>query len=309
MPRRYAGPIIDPHHHLWDLALDRHPWLSGSGGGTDEIGDLASIRKNYLPEDYRRDVGAWPVVATVHVEAGWRADDCLGETHWLDTLDKSTGVALRYVAHVPLAAPNAAEPVAAQAANPRVVGIRDILSWHADPAKSFTSRPDIMDDPAWRAGLARLGSHGLSFDLMLFPSQLPLALKLARDFPDIQFIVNHGGSPIDRDAAGMERWRSGLRALAAAPNVAIKISDLVAYDRDWTFESLNPVIRHCIDCFGVDRAMFASDLPVARLNATFDEIYDTFCAAVADLSEDEQRALFFDTARRLYRLDEVPPET
>ena len=210
---------------------------------------------------------------------------------------------------MPLAAPNAAEPVAAQAANPRVVGIRDILSWHADPAKSFTSRPDIMDDPAWRAGLARLGSHGLSFDLMLFPSQLPLALKLARDFPDIQFIVNHGGSPIDRDAAGMERWRSGLRALAAAPNVAIKISDLVAYDRDWTFESLNPVIRHCIDCFGVDRAMFASDLPVARLNATFDEIYDTFFAAVADLSEDEQRALFFDTARRLYRLDEVPPET
>lgn len=307
MPRRYTGPIIDPHHHLWDLALDRHPWLTGSGGGTDEIGDLASIRRNYLPEGYRRDVGAWPVVATVHVEAGWRADDCLGETAWLDTLDKSTGVALRYVVHVPLAAPNAAELVAEQAAHRRVVGIRDILSWHSDPAKTFAARPDIMDDPAWRAGLARLGSHGLSFDLMLFPSQHGRALKLARDFPDISFIVNHGGSPIDRDAEGMARWREGLQALAAAPNVAIKISDLVAYDRAWTFDSLAPVIRHCIDCFGVDRAMFASDLPVARLNATFDQIYDTFFAAVADLSEDEQRALFFDTARRLYRLDEVPP--
>ena len=86
-------------------------------------------------------------------------------------------------------------------------------------------------------------------------------------------------------------------------------ADLVAYDRAWTFDSLAPVIRHCIACFGVERAMFASDLPVARLNATFDQIYDTFFAAVADLSEDEQRALFFDTARRLYRLDEVVPAT
>ena len=302
MPR-YTGPIIDPHHHLWDLALDRHPWLTGSGGGTDEIGDLGLIRRNYLPEDYRRDVGAWPVVGTVHVEAGWRAEDCLGETAWLDTLDKTDGIAIRYVAHVPLAAPDAEALVDAQAANPRVVGIRDILSWHADPAKTFAGRPDVMEDPAWRKGLARLAVHSLSFDLMLFPSQHGMALKLARDFPGLQFIVNHCGSPIDRDAAGMEAWRSGLRLLASAPNVAIKISDLVAYDRDWTYESLYPVIRHCIDCFGPDRAMFGTDLPVVKLNAGTDAVYGTLTRAVEDLSEDEQRALLFGTAHRLYRME------
>jgi predicted TIM-barrel fold metal-dependent hydrolase len=307
MPTRYTGPIIDPHHHLWDLALDRHPWLAGAGGGADNIGDLAAIRRDYLPEDYRRDAGAWPVVATVHVEASWRADDCLGETNWLETLDKTTGVALRYVAHVPLAADDAAALIAAQAASPRVVGVRDILSWHADPAKSFAARPDIMDDPAWRAGLACLGEHGLGFDLMLFPSQMPDALRLARDFPEMQFIVNHAGSPIDRDADGMAHWRAGIALLASAPNVAIKISDLVAYDHDWTLDSLQPVILHCIESFGVDRAMFASDFPVAGLHATFDEVYESFFAAVADFSEGEQRALFFDTARRLYRLaDDVP---
>ncbi|HMN87849.1 MAG TPA: amidohydrolase family protein, partial [Bauldia sp.] len=143
----------------------------------------------------------------------------------------------------------------------------------------------------------------LPFDLMLFPSQHGMALKLARDFPGLQFIVNHCGSPIDRDAAGMEAWRSGLRLLASAPNVAIKISDLVAYDRDWTYESLYPVIRHCIDCFGPDRAMFGTDLPVVKLNAGTDAVYGTFVRAVEDLSEDEQRALFFGTAHRLYRME------
>lgn len=307
MPTRYTGPIIDPHHHLWDLGLDRHPWLTGAGSGADGIGDLAILRRDYLPDDYRRDAANWPVAATVHIEASWRPDDCLGETRWLDTLDKSSGVAARYVAHVPLGAADAAALIAEQAACPRVVGVRDILSWHADPAKSFAGRPDIMDDPAWRAGLARLAGHGLSFDLMLFPSQHPDALRLARDFPGTRFIVNHCGSPIDRDAEGMARWRAGIALLASAPNVAIKISDLVAYDHDWTLDSLRPVILHCVECFGVDRAMFASDFPVAGLHATFDQVYESFQSVVAGFSEAEQRALFYGTARRLYKLEDVVP--
>ena len=84
--------------------------------------------------------------------------------------------------------------------------------------------------------------------------------------------------------------------------MAIKISDLVAYDHDWTLESLRPVVLHCIECFGVERSMFASDFPVAGLYASFDEVYESFKTIVAEFSADEQRALFFDTARRLYRI-------
>ncbi|RWF28579.1 MAG: hypothetical protein EOS45_21720 [Mesorhizobium sp.] len=96
-----------------------------------------------------------------------------------------------------------------------------------------------------------------------------------------------------------------LRLLAQRDNVAVKISDLVAYDHDWTLDSLRPVVLHCIDCFGTKRAMFGSDFPVAGLHASFDEVYDSFKAISAGLSADEQAALFFDTARRIYRLDEL----
>jgi len=305
MRSAYSGPIVDAHHHLWDLSMGRHPWLAPSEDNHGGLGNLEPLRRDYLPADYARDAAGQNIVATVHIEASWREADCLGETRWLERLDKPGGVARRYVAHVPLASPDRDRLIAAQAACPRVVGIRDILSWTPDPARRFAARGDLMDDPDWRAGLARLGDHGLSFDLMVFPGQLGDAARLAADFPEQAFILNHCGSPIDRDAEGMAHWRSGLRDLARRPNVVIKISDLVAYDNDWTIESLRMVVEHCIDCFGTQRAMFASDFPVAGLHATFDEVYDAFREIAAGLSQDEQASLFHDNAWRTYRLDEA----
>jgi len=88
--------------------------------------------------------------------------------------------------------------------------------------------------------------------------------------------------------------------------VRIKISDLVAYDHDWTLDSLAAVIRHCIACFGLERAMFASDFPVAGLHAGFDEVWDAFKIISADLSPSDQQALFFTTAARTYRFHDEP---
>ena len=134
MAKLYDGPIIDPHHHLWDLRLGRHAWLAPTARDGGGLGDLAPLRRNYLPQDYLSDARGHNVVATVHVEASWDAGDCLGETRWLEALDKIGGVASRYIAHVPLASVGAPALIEAHAAFPRVAGVRDILSWTEDPA-------------------------------------------------------------------------------------------------------------------------------------------------------------------------------
>ena len=139
---------------------------------------------------------------------------------------------------------------------------------------------------------------------MLYPYQAEEVASLARDFPNQTFIVNHCGSPIDRDRDGMLRWRESLKLLGSAQNVNIKISALTAYDLRPTPESLREVALHCIECFGVDRSMFGSDFPVGRLWTSFDAIFDGFKAVVRDLSQDEQSALFHANARRVYRIDE-----
>jgi predicted TIM-barrel fold metal-dependent hydrolase len=301
----YRGPIIDPHSHLWDLGMDRHPWLRPAGGAIQALGDLAPIRRNYLVDDYRRDAASQNVVASVHIEAAWdRAHDPLAEMEWLETLDKSSGVALRYIGFADLTAPGVDAALDRLSEVKRCVGVRQMLSWHpTDPAKCFAPRPGIADEADFRRGVALLARHDQLLEFMLYPYQAEEAARLARDFPNQTFIVNHCGSPIDRDREGMTRWRDSLKLLGSAPNVQIKISALTAYDTSPTPESLREVALHCIDCFGVERSMFGSDFPVGRLWTSFDAIFDGFKAIVRDFSEVEQSALFHDNAGRLYRID------
>jgi len=302
----YRGPIIDAHCHLWDLGMERHPWLRHTGGAIQALGDLTAIRQNYLVSDYRRDAANQNVIASVHVEAGWdRADDPLAEIRWLETLDKSSGVAARYVGFADLAASGLDAVLDRLSEVQRCVGVRQMLSWHpTEPAKCFAPRPGIADEADFRRGVVLLARHRLFLELMLYPYQAQEIARLARDFPDHTFIVNHCGSPVDRDHDGMLRWKEGLKLLGSAPNVNIKISALTAYDPRPTPESLREVVMHCIECFGVDRSMFGSDFPVGRLWTSFDAIFDGFEAIVRDFSEDEQSALFHANARRVYRIDE-----
>ena len=172
-------------------------------------------------------------------------------------------------------------------------------------AEQFAPRPGIADEPEFRRGVALLARHRQILELMLYPYQAEELAKLARDFPDQPFIVNHCGSPIDRDRDGMARWKEGLRRLGSLPNVSIKISALTAYDPRPTSESLSEVVLHCIDCFGVERSMFGSDFPVGGLWTTFDAIFDGFKAIVRNFTESEQAALFYENGRRVYRIDSL----
>jgi predicted TIM-barrel fold metal-dependent hydrolase len=297
----YSGPIIDPHHHLWDLSLGKHPWLSPSDPTAQAIAGLSTIMHDYLVDDYLRDAGKHNVVGTVHIEALW-AGDPVGESQWLDTLDKSRGVALRYVAGAALGTPASAKIIAEQAAHARVVGVRGILSCHPDPKKSFVSNPNLAYDPDWRRDVGLLRDHGLNLELMMYPYQADAVFDLGRAFPDLPIIINHCGSPIDRDPEGMQRWRAAIGKISALPNLAIKVSNPGAYDPEWTSASIREVAMHCIECFGTDRSMFGTDYPVSRIRMSFDQIYDTFKKIVEPLPESDQKKLFHDNACRFYRI-------
>ena len=52
-------PIVDGHQHFWDLTRNDLPWLRNEPLIPFRYGDYSAIRRNYLPEDYRR--GPWYV--------------------------------------------------------------------------------------------------------------------------------------------------------------------------------------------------------------------------------------------------------
>jgi predicted TIM-barrel fold metal-dependent hydrolase len=233
--------------------------------------------------------------------------DPVAETAWLQAVaddPASGGLPSGIVAYADLASPNVDDVLARHCAHANMRGIRDMLNFEPDtPRFCFAARGDLMQDAGWRAGYGRLRAHGLSFDLQLWWQQMADATRLAADFGDIQMILNHTGMPRLFDPDYLAGWRKGMRELASAPNVAVKISGLCMFDRGWSTDSIRPFVEQTIECFGVDRCMFASNFPVESLMSTYAALWDAFSEITGDYSETERAKLFHDNAVRIYRLD------
>ncbi|HEY1608323.1 MAG TPA: amidohydrolase family protein [Paraburkholderia sp.] len=300
--------VVDPHVHFWELGSHHYPWLENPG--TSFVGDARELAHDYLPADLARDAGDIDVLKVVHVEANHDPADPVAETRWLQSLADAKGPGARgwpdaIVAAADLSSADAEATLAAHAGFSRTRGIRQILNVHDNPLYDYVGRHYLRDD-AWRQNFGLLARYGLSFDLQLYPSQMLEAAALAREYPDVQVIINHAGMFVDRDSvAGWHAWRAGLSALAASPNVAVKISGLAMLDHQWTIESLRPYVLETIDTFGVDRAMFASNFPVDRLFGTYGDLWRAYASIVGGASDDERDGLFRRNAERLYRLTEA----
>ena len=294
-----AFAIVDAHQHFWDPERNYHPWLRDDPPIPFRYGDYRPIRRRYLPPDYRADAMPYVVEGSVYVETEWDPRDPIGETRYVGTLIREHGLPSVVVAQAWLDAPDAADVLARQASFPFVRSVRH--KPRANPAPG-DSRPGGTTDAAWRRGYAELARNNLRFDLQTPWWHLHEAAALARDFPDTPIVLNHTGLPADRSASGLDGWKRAMAALAACPNVAVKISGIGQRDRPWTVDANRGIVRTVIDLFGVPRCMFASNFPVDSLCATFRTIFDGFRAIVADCAPDEQDALFRGNARRIYAI-------
>jgi predicted TIM-barrel fold metal-dependent hydrolase len=294
--------VVDPHIHLWDLKTHHYPWLANPGKSF--VGDARELKHDYLISDLLRDAGPVQVLKLVHVDANHDPADPVEETRWLQHVADNEGHGLpnAIVAGVDLSADNAQEVLEGHAAFANTRGIRQILNVHANPLYDYVGR-HYMREPHWRKNFALLKRYSMSFDLQLYPSQMKEATELAQEHPDTQFIVNHAGMFVDRSSVeGFRAWRDGLRALAACPNVVVKISGLAMFDHQWSIESFRPYVLETIDTFGCERAMFASNFPVDRLFATYEGLWNAYASIVKDLSDIEKEALVKSNAERIYRI-------
>ena len=294
--------IIDCHHHLWDLTANYYPWLTDKIG-TRVCGDYAVIRKNYLLGDFFRDAAGLNLVKSVHVQAEIDHRDPVRETRWLQAVadgPDSRGFPHGIVAYANLADPDVEAVIEAHMRFPNVRGVRQLLhEGRLDPAHPA---PSPLTNPIWRKNLDLLRRFGLSFDLQVFPEQMPGAVEVVGENPDLQFILVHTGQPRRRDAEGLQEWRRGMRALAEAPNVSAKISGLGMFDRAWTVESLRPFVLETIGIFTPGRCLFASNFPVDGMMSTYRRLWEAYDIITAAFSRDERTSLFAGNARRLYRL-------
>ena len=295
-------PIVDAHHHLWDLSRNYYPWLCDPEPIPFRYGDYAPLKRNYLPADYRRDSAKFNVIKTVHMEAEWDRRDPAAETRWLETIHAAHGFPNAFVGHAEPDRDDIADVLAAHAKSPLVRGIRHKPAATPSPAEATRGQTGSMDDDIWRRGYALLDDFGFSYDLQTPWWHLDAAAALARDFPRTQIVLNHTGLPADRSPEGLAGWRRAMEQVAAQKNVACKISGIGRRGLPWTLEANGPIIRDAIAIFGAERCMFASNFPVDSLAGSYETLFNGFRAAVADETPENRRKLFHDNAVRIYRL-------
>ena len=319
-------PICDPHHHFWDLRPERIPY------------------QRYLLHELAADINAGHNVrSTVFIEARamYRAEGpeevrSVGEVEFVQGMAAASATGLygpgraaaSIIGHANLNLGAAVEPVleALQAASPnRFRGIRHSVTWDPHPEIDNTAAhnmPGQLASDNYRAGARVLARMGLSLEGWLYFPQLPELADFARAVPDLTIILNHIGGLLrvgpysGREEEVMGIWKSGIDAVAACPNVVVKLGG-VGMPRtgfDWhtrarpigseeLAEAMAPLMNYCIEQFGPSRCMFESNFPVDKVSYSHHVLFNAFKRLSSGYSSSERADMFHDTATRAYRIE------
>ena len=277
--------ILDTHQHLLLTERFRYSWC-------DDLPALAGRRCGL--EEYRTAAQGLGITRTLFMESGVdEAFTAAESAHVLHLAGQPDSGVVGVLATVRPEQPDFPAQLE-RLLHPKLKGLRRIL--HVVP-------DSVSQTPCFAPHVAMLARHQLTFDLCLLPRQLHLGAALADQAPGVQFILDHCGVP-DIAGGGLDPWRAALRAIAARPNVACKISGIVAYcdPARVTVDAVRPYVEHVVSCFGWDRIVFASDWPVCNLTASLGRWVAMARELFAEESVERQAKFFSGNAERIYRV-------
>ena len=291
--------MIDAHFHVWRQA--DLPWLTGPMQPRI-FGPYEPIRRDYPMAEYLANIAGTGITRAVYVQANWAPGQVEAEARLIEKTARETGWPHALVAYADMTVPDARPALDRLARFPRVRGIRQQFHWHANPQYRFAARPDLCADPAVIANVARLADHGWAFDLQVFAGQVRHALNLVDACPDVTFVLHHAGMLEDTSEAGRALWRAAMADLALRPNAFAKLSGFGTFIHRNDPAHIAWLVSETVTMFGADRCLWGANFPIEKLWTDYASLLSAHRAAAGGLSAAETRAIFNDTAARVYRL-------
>ena len=273
---------IDAHQHFWRYSAEEYDWIDDS---------MASLRRDFLPSDLKPELEAAGFDACIAVQAR----QTLEETRWLLALAEENPFIAGVVGWVDLRAEDVRDQLAACAQNSKLVGVRHVVQ--AEPDDEFLLRPDFL------RGIAVLREFELTYDILIFPRHLPVAVEFVSRFPEQRFVLDHLAKPFIK-AQTSEPWATHIRELAKFPNVFCKLSGMVteADWKAWKFEHLKPYLEIAWEAFGPDRLMIGSDWPVCRVAGEYSQIIHLIVEFLEGCRPEDREKVLGGTAGSFWRL-------
>ena len=274
---------IDAHQHFWRIARGDYDWLS------EKL--FPSLYRDFLPEDLAPLLAEGEISRTILIQAA----ESVAETEFMLSLAATTPFVAGVVGWVDFASPAAPDEISRLAENRLLKGMRPMLQ--DLPDNDWILKPEVA--PAVQALMA----HGLRFDALIKPPQLPAIRRFLDRHPDLPVVIDHGAKP-EIAAGRIEPWASHMRAIAQDSAAVCKLSGLASEAAPgWTVETIRPYVDVLLEAFGPARLMFASDWPVMTQNADYLGWLETVEVLTSGLSEADRERVFGGTAAAFYGIE------
>ena len=273
---------IDAHQHFWRYSAEEYDWIDDS---------MRVLRRDFLPSDLKNELEAAGFDACIAVQARQTPE----ETRWLRALADEHSFIAGVVGWVDLRAEDVRDQLDALSKNPKLVGVRHVVQ--AEPDDRFLLRPDFL------RGVAALQEFNLTYDILIFPRHLRVAIEFASKFPKQRFVLDHLAKPFIK-AQTIEPWARHIRELAKSPNVFCKLSGMVteADWQSWKPEHIKPYLETTLEAFGPDRLMIGSDWPVCNVAGSYRQVMALVAEFIERYAPEAREKVLGGNAQRFWHL-------
>lgn len=271
---------IDAHQHFWRYHPEQHVWM------TEE---MEILKHDFLPEELK------PLLQSIGFDGSVvvQARQMLEETDFLLELSEQHDLIKGVVGWVDLCAPEVREQLERYKGREKLKGVRHVV--HDEPDDEFMLRQDFQ------RGIGELADFGLTYDLLLFPRHLPVAVRLVEKFPEQRFVLDHIAKP-DIANGALTPWEDDLRSLAASGDVYCKLSGMVteARWRHWSPDDFRRYLDIVLDAFGAGRLMIGSDWPVCTLSGDYATVMGIVTKYTEQLDLESREGILGGNCARFY---------
>ena len=273
--------IIDSHQHFWNYDPIKDAWIDDS---------MEVIRRDFLPKDLKPLLDENAIDGCIAVQA----DQSENETDFLLSCAQKNKFIKGVIGWLDLTSDNLESRLNHYIKNPLFKGLRHIVQAEKD---DYLFREDVQK------GISKLANYNLTYDILIFPSQLDAAIELVKKFPKQQFVLDHIAKPHISNSMD-ELWRSNIIELSKNQNVSCKLSGLVTETNNYTFNDIDfyPYLDIIFQSFGPKRILFGSDWPVCLLAANYKKVYDLIFDYLDNHSTEIKAQIFGLNAIKIYNL-------
>lgn len=272
---------IDSHQHFWQLSRGDYAWLTPQ---------YEKLYRDYLPLELKPILEKCQIDGTVLVQAAATHEETLFMLKLADEYDFIFGV----IGWVDMESPDALNKIKLLSQHKKFRGIRPMIQDIAD--KNWMLKDSLAQ--AFQA----LQKFNLTFDALVLPQHLENLIELAKRYPNLKIVIDHGGKPQIK-LQQFETWAKHISLLADNENVFCKLSGLLTESSsEASFDEVQPYLQHLFNNFGSKKLMWGSDYPVLNLVRDYESWFTMCYQFLKKIDVSCINDIFGDTANRFYQL-------